>query len=312
MPGDRLSHNGHPLPAAAAPADPGRAPALEAAAFSGGLAAGHWRVVQSHPRRSHLLLVETGRGTATLRGTEVAFAAPAGLWLPGDVEGELRVEAGARGFLVAVSEDLLTRTVAGSAEAVHLRRTLDRFVYLQAERIAPALRALAQSCAALAEELRSPGAGEATLCASHILLIGLHLWRCAADRDAEEAVPRGDGPRLVGDFLQLVELHFREGWPVGRYAAALRVTADRLHAHCKRQRGASPLAIIHARLAQEARTRLLQLDLPVEQIGYGLGFRDSGYFNRFFRKHQGTSPGAYRRKARLEQARREPSFAAWP
>ena len=37
--------------------------------------------------------------------------------------------------------------------------------------------------------------------------------------------------------------------------------------------------------------RLQQLDLPVEQIGYGLGFRDPAYFNRFFRKYRGASPG---------------------
>ena len=52
------------------------------------------------------------------------------LWLPGEVEGDLQVEAGAQGYFVAVSEDLLTRTVAGSAEALHLRRTIDRLVIL--------------------------------------------------------------------------------------------------------------------------------------------------------------------------------------
>ena len=60
------------------------------------------------------------------------------------------------------------------------------------------------------------------------------------------------------------------------------------------------------------RERLQQLDLPVEQIGYGLGFRDPAYFNRFFRKYRGASPGNYRRQIRLEHARSGPSYAAWP
>jgi AraC family transcriptional activator of pobA len=59
--------------------------------------------------------------------------------------------------------------------------------------------------------------------------------------------------------------------------------------------------MIHERLVREACTRLQQLDLPVEQIGYGLGFRDPAYFNRF-----------YRPQIRLEQARNGPSYAAWP
>lgn len=312
--GDRLSQTPSHLPATA-PSGIGenRGPALEATAFCGSLAPHHWRIRQSRPRCARLLLVSSGHGVAMLRGTSIAFGDPAALWLPGDVEGELRTDAGARGFLVAISEEMLTQTIAASAEALHLRRALDSFMLLDAERIAPALQALQQSCTMLVDELRMPRPGDATLCAAHILLICLHLWRCSATEETtSETVLRGDGARLVGDFLQLVELHFRQGWPVSRYAAALRVTTDRLHAHCKRQKGASPLALIHARLAQEARTRLLQLDLPVEQIGYGLGFRDPGYFSRFFRKHQGLSPGVYRRRARLEQARREPSFAAWP
>ena len=129
---------------------------------------------------------------------------------------------------------------------------------------------------------------------------------------SDQAAQRGDGPRLVGNFLQLVELHYRDGWPVARYATALGVTEDKLHAHCKREKRISPRAVVHARLIEEARTRLQQLDLPVEQIAYGLGFRDPGYFNRFFRKYQGVSPGAYRRGARLEQMRHGASYAAWP
>ena len=173
--------------------------------------------------------------------------------------------------------------------------------------------AILTSCAALARELRTPGRGSTTMITSHVLLLCLHLWRASAlDNASSGATQRGDGPRIVGNFLQLVELHYRDGWPIARYAAALGVTDDRLHAHCKRERGHSPRAIVHDRLVREACARLQQLDLPVEQIGYGLGFRDPGYFNRFFRKYLGVSPGAYRRNMRLEQARLDPAYAAWP
>jgi AraC family transcriptional activator of pobA len=97
-----------------------------------------------------------------------------------------------------------------------------------------------------------------------------------------------------------------------RYAGAPGVSSDKLHAHCQREKNCGPRAIIHERLLREACTRLQQLDLPVEQIGYGLGFRDPAYFNRFFRKYCGASPGSYRRQIRLEHARSGPSYAAWP
>lgn len=147
--------------------------------------------------------------------------------------------------------------------------------------------------------------------ASHLLLICLNLWRSGDSKDSFDA-PRGDGPRLVGNFLQLVELHYRDGWSVARYASVLGVSDDKLHFHCKREEGRGPRAIIQDRLVDEARTRLRQLDIPIEQIGFGLGFRDPAYFNRFFRKFEGASPGVYRRRARLDQIKSAPSYAAWP
>ena len=287
--------------------------ALHAESFSGGLAPRHWVVQQGNVRRAHLLVIEGRSGSAVLRGTVIRFAAPALLWLPGEVEGDLKVEAGAQGYFVAVSEDLLTRTVAGSPEALHLRRTTDRLVMLSGAQIDGALDAVTNSCAMLVQELRVPQRGSMTMISSHVLQLCLHLWRSAvSDESGNEDTLRGDGPRLVGNFLQLVELHYRDSWPISRYAAALGVTEDRLHAHCKREKAHSPRAIVHERLIHEACTRLQQLDLPVEQIGYGLGFRDSGYFSRFFQKHQGIPPGAYRRRARAEQAKRGPFYAAWP
>ena len=90
--------------------------ALHAEGFSGGLAPRHWVIQQDKIRRAHLLVQETRSGSASLRSTVVKFKAPALLWLPGELEGDLQVEAGAQGYFVAVSEDLLTRTVAGSPE----------------------------------------------------------------------------------------------------------------------------------------------------------------------------------------------------
>lgn len=286
---------------------------LTAEPFSGSLAPRNWSVRPEPGRRGHLLAIEARRGTAALRGTTLSFDGPALLWLPGNIGGQVRVEAGARGYMVSIAEDLLIRTVAGSAEALYLRRTIDRFAILDGAPTAAAFGVIAASCDALARELQTPGRGSATMMASHILLLCLHLWRLSApDESASEAAQRGDGPRLVGNFLQMVELHYRDGWPITRYAASLGITDDRLHAHCKREKGRSPRAIIHERMIQEACTRLTLLDLPVEQIGYGLGFRDPAYFNRFFRKHKGDSPGAFRRRTRLDHAKRRPSYATWP
>ncbi len=162
---------------------------------------------------------------------------PGLLWLPGDHEGTLEVEAGAQGYLISVSDDVLTRTVAGSAEALHLRRTIDRLVLREGAQLATTFAAITGSCSTLVRELNTPGRGSATMTSTHVLLLCLHLWRSVISEEApDDAAQRGDGPRLVGNFLQMVELHYRDGWPIARYAAALGVTDDKLHAHCKREK----------------------------------------------------------------------------
>ena len=73
------------------------------------------------------------------------------------------------------------------------------------------------------------------------------------------------------------------------------------------------MELIHERLVAEAKLRLGQSEQSVEQIGFGLGFRDPGYFSRFFKSRVGEPPGAYRRKiAAQSQKGLTPSFAAWP
>jgi AraC-like DNA-binding protein len=291
----------------------GKSSALYVERFTSGLAPRSWSLRPTRHRHAHLLVMESRRGTATMRDSTIEFGAPSLLWLPSGYEGTLQVEAGGQGYLLTVTDDLLTQTIAGSAEALHLRRTVDRLVLLEDAKASQGFAAMSASCAMLTFELATPGRGSATLLSAHLLLLCLHLWRALiAEEPIDDVSRRGDGPRLVGNFLQMVELHYRDGWPIARYAAALGVTDDRLHAHCKRERGISPRAVVHQRLIHEACTRLRQLDLPVEQIAYGLGFHDPGYFNRFFRKYQNESPGTYRRRARQNPGRHGPSYAAWP
>lgn len=291
----------------------GIARAVRAEGFLAALAPRTWVIRQKDGRRAHLLLLQSDRASVTWQGTQVAIEAPTLLWLPGNLDATIEASAGARGLLLSVEDDLLIKIVAGSAEARDLRRTTDRVTLISGDVLAPQADAISESCRAIAAELRSPAHGSASMISSHLLLLCLHLWRLGASHDdPQESGVRGGGAALIGNFLQMVELHYRDSWSVARYATALGVTSDKLHAHCQREKGSGPRAIIHERLVREARTRLEQLDLPVEQIGYGLGFRDPAYFNRFFRKYCGASPGVYRRRARLENARSGPSYAAWP
>jgi AraC family transcriptional regulator, transcriptional activator of pobA len=61
--------------------------------------------------------------------------------------------------------------------------------------------------------------------------------------------------------------------------------------------GCNVQSLIHARLAREAKRRLFHVAAPVSKLAFELGFDDPAYFCRFFKRHVGLSPRAYRSQA---------------
>jgi len=94
-----------------------------------------------------------------------------------------------------------------------------------------------------------------------------------------------------------VDMHFREHWSLGAYAAELGLTLATLGRLCQEHLGMTPMNVINARLVLEAKRALGHSSLSVKEIAHDLGFVDVGYFSRFFRKHSGVSPSGFREAA---------------
>jgi AraC family transcriptional activator of pobA len=260
--------------------------------------------------RRHAFFVVHGRASFAGRdGVAIALQAPFLLWLPQSSLGEFRLEAGGEGVALSILEDFVWRTVGDSGVAAPLRPLLERIAIAAPERIAPHLAELETSFSALVRESRDPQPGSSVMIGLHLGIVLLHLWRAAAHDSGDR---RGSAGNTVQRFRQLVALHYRENLSIDEFARLLGVTRPHLHDACMRSIGATPLSLVHERLMEEAQQRLEQTELSIEQIGYSLGFRDPGYFNRFFKRRRGLAPGAHRKAARVAPEQEAPSFAAWP
>ncbi|MGP0060717.1 MAG: AraC family transcriptional regulator [Beijerinckiaceae bacterium] len=274
-----------------------------------------WAIGSASGRgRFHAFLVT--RGAALFHAedeTALELTGPVVLWLPRAVNGEFRLMAGGEGFAFSVAEDFVWRTVGDSPVALHLRPLFDRTIVAAAERITPRLAEVRISFEALVRETHDQQPGASAIAGAHLTLLLLHLWR-AADLTEAAAGLRGTASATAQRFRQLVELHYRENLRIDEYARKLGVTRALLHDACLRATERTPLALIHDRLIAEAQSRLEQTELPVEQVGYSLGFRDPSYFNRFFKKQTGRTPAAFRQEHVAARPRSEAaaSFAAWP
>lgn len=54
---------------------------------------------------------------------------------------------------------------------------------------------------------------------------------------------------------------------------------------------------------EDAKRRLERTEAPIDEIGWRVGYEDSAFFRRLFRRLTGLAPGAYRRKFQV------PAFA---
>jgi AraC-like DNA-binding protein len=129
----------------------------------------------------------------------------------------------------------------------------------------------------------------------HILLI--LLSRTYQSQGIEVQAPAGVLPQLQ-QLENLIDRHFKEHRPVSFYADQLHLTAKQLNEACKRSLHKTTTELIQHRSLLEAQRLLVHADLTSSQIAAELGYLDTTYFFRFFKKHTGYTPEQFRQANR--------------
>ncbi len=95
-------------------------------------------------------------------------------------------------------------------------------------------------------------------------------------------------------FSVLLETGCFEKMNVADYARKLAVTPKALNNCVKKMTGKTCVELIQERTLTEAKRLLLYTDMSSKEIAYELNFKDNSYFTRFFSKHTGRTPAAFR------------------
>ena len=114
--------------------------------------------------------------------------------------------------------------------------------------------------------------------------------------------PAQDATRYLQDrleaFTALLEKHVSQHKQVSEYADMLSITVYQLNAITKKLLGKTSSQLIDEHIILESKRYLLGTTNQVNQIATELGYEDVSYFIRFFKKHTGYSPEAFRIKFR--------------
>ncbi|MBL6445304.1 helix-turn-helix domain-containing protein [Fulvivirga sp. 29W222] len=95
-------------------------------------------------------------------------------------------------------------------------------------------------------------------------------------------------------LLELIETHITSCKQVKRYADMLHLTTYQLNAITKETLGKNCSQLINEQIILEAKRNLLATTNQVNEIAGLLGYVDTSYFIRFFKKQTGFSPEVYR------------------
>lgn len=127
------------------------------------------------------------------------------------------------------------------------------------------------------------------------LLYLFHLLESDKVRDSAFEANRYNHT-LLRNFLQLIELNYRELRLPKDYAALLYITPNHLNALCRELLGMSAGEVIRDRVILEAKRLLVIRNFSIAEIAYELNFNDNSYFTKFFKKIEGLTPEEFRKK----------------
>jgi AraC family transcriptional regulator, transcriptional activator of pobA len=104
--------------------------------------------------------------------------------------------------------------------------------------------------------------------------------------------------RIVRQFKELSDVHFKDKTQVAHYADMMYVTPGHLNDTIKSAIGKTAKQIIDEKRITEAKRLLFWNEHSIKEIAWQLNFEDDGYFNRFFKKHTGHTPATFQKSIR--------------
>lgn len=102
----------------------------------------------------------------------------------------------------------------------------------------------------------------------------------------------------IQELVGLIEKHYIDHKETGFYAEKLKITTHHLNDIVRLLRGTTVKKMINQRLILEAKRELSFGALTIKEIAFRLGFNDTSYFSRFFKKHTGKTPDYFKNKAK--------------
>jgi AraC family transcriptional regulator, transcriptional activator of pobA len=255
-----------------------------------------WQIAaHRHDALLQLLYIRGGGGHVTIEGVRHTFDPPCLVVLPAQTVHAFAFSPQIDGLVITAAQRPLEALVEVTAPGI--AAICARAAVIPVRGNDPSVGMLAPLFALLEQEYRSGGRGHAAAGMALMAALFVHVARLSDLATAPAGAGGDRRAELLRRFRELVAAHGREHRPVAFYAQRLGVPAAQLARVCREALAQSPTAVVNEHLIREAQRELAYSALSVKQIAHAMGFEDSAYFSRYFRKQTGLTPVAFRAAA---------------
>ncbi|SFP47496.1 AraC family transcriptional regulator, transcriptional activator of pobA [Mesorhizobium sp. NFR06] len=244
-------------------------------------------LAHKHPQMAQITLWTSGQGIYRIEDGTWSFSAPTASFMPSGVVHGFDIEPGTDAIVVSVADAAL------AVIADHSALPLDQPVFVTGRGDAALWQRLGDTVRMIQAEYAEAQSGAEKILPPLIAVALSHIARLDAQ---SHAVTVPVAVALGGRLKRLIDRHFRDDWPVERYAGELGTTRHLLDKAAHQVLGCGVRQAVGERRLVEAKRLLLFTIRPVEDIAYETGFNDPAYFSRFFRQAVGLSPAAWRKE----------------
>ena len=250
-----------------------------------------------HESFQQFLHIASGQAEVALDGAHHPVNGPCVVLVPPMAVHGFRFHPLVQGHVLTVQQRHVHRLLA-AVGAAGLASALAVPVCLSLRRHAEAARRLHGGMLNLAEEYAGHAPWRAAALDAVLLQWVLTVARTMPVHDAPaHPVDMRRAALHLERYRALVNARFRLQPRVSDLAAELGLTTTQLNRVCRATLGQPALALLHARGVLEAQRLLAYTHHSVKQVALELGFADPAYFSRFFQRHCGLGPQAWRQQA---------------
>ncbi|RZM21807.1 MAG: helix-turn-helix domain-containing protein [Pedobacter sp.] len=236
-----------------------------------------------------ILALQTGDGTHDIDFNTYKVRSQSIYFLrPGQVH-QLELKAGCTGFLVEYNAEFYNPDTKSAIQRFR-RASHKTYCKLDANRFDK----IQATLTAMYLEYRDKEEGYNEAIRTNLNIFFIEFVRQSPNPSSPQRAINQYTQERLDEFLALMDLHITTHKLASQYAGFMNLSLYQMNEITKTTLGKVTSDLINERIILEAKRYLLATPDQIKDIADHLGYKDVSYFIRFFKKHAGYTPEAFR------------------